>query len=435
MSVNRPAALTEVVGNLHEVEVSWPDHFGHVLGQRIPAERFPERASGLGFPFPDGLFAMNADAEVQFDARQANWDTGYANVYALPDMDTLRPLPWRDRVGHVVADIVDRHGEPVATSPRAVLRRMVDRLAGLGFEAFVGVEYEFYLLDADGSLLHDDIHAHSLERANLLEPVIGEFSGPLRQFVPVEKMQTEYGPGQVEINLVHQTALTAADDAFRLRYAVRETARRAGLLATFMAKPFTGFSGSSCHVHISLWRQGEPAFTPEEDRESAEARNAIAGVLRHLPALTLFGAPTVNSYKRYMKNSFAPTTVTWGGDNRTGAVRSLVGAPGDSRFELRTPGADANPYWAIAAVLAAMISGIEDDAQPPPRGVGYLYGDEHLLPGTLGEALAATRADPALIEMLGDDAVHDYLVVTESEWRAYTTQVTAWELDRYLKRA
>ncbi|MQY02693.1 glutamine synthetase family protein [Actinomadura macrotermitis] len=421
-------------GDLTEIEVAWPDQYGHVLGKRIPARRFLPRATGEGFPFCDAALAWNAVAEVQGDARLTNWGTGYPDVYAVPDPATFRRLPWRPGAAHVLADVVDHHRDPVRTSPRAVLRRVVDRLAALGYEARVGVELEFYVLNADGTPLQDGLHAYSLEKANELDPLLAEI-GALEPFVPVEGVLTEYGPSQVEVNLAYREALGAADDAFRLRYAVKELARRNGLLATFMAKPFNGQSGSSAHLHVSLWRHGEPLFAPVDGRESDLATQAIAGVLRHLPGLTLFGAPTVNSYKRYEAESFAPTSATWGGDNRTGAVRSLVETPEASRFELRASSADANPYWAVAAVLAATVAGLEAGERPPARGAGDLYADARRLPATLGEAIAATRDDAVLAEILGKDAVHDYAVLAEAEWTAYTTEVTSWETDRYLRRA
>jgi glutamine synthetase len=207
--------------------------------------------------------------------------------------------------------------------------------------------------------------------------------------VPVEGILTEYGPGQVEVNLAHADALTAADDAFRLRYAIKELARRHGLLATFMAKPFAGLSGSSSHVHVSLWQQGSPAFAPAGGGESPLARHAVGGLLGHLPAVTLFGSPTVNSYKRFVPDAFAPVTATWGGDNRTAAVRSLLETPESSRIELRTGSADANPYWLVAAILAAIVSGLESGAEPAERGHGR---QPRPLPRTFGHPLPACWA-------------------------------------------
>ena len=422
-------------GDLDEVEVAWPDQAGHVLGKRIPAARFLDRALGDGFTFCDAALAWNVVGDVVDAVSFSNSRLGYPDAYAVPDLSTAKPVPWRPRTAQVIADIVDHHRRPLAASPRAVLRRVLDRLARLGFTARVGVELEFYLLREDGSVPQEALQCYSLEKANELDPGLSTITAGLRQFLPIEGLQTEYGPAQVEINLAHAPALTAADDAFRLRYAAKELARRAGLLATFMAKPFTDQSGSSAHLHLSLWRDGQPAFGPVDGAEGPAARHAIGGLLRHLPAIALFGAPTVNSYKRYRPGSFAPATASWSGDNRTAAVRSLLETPSASRVELRTPAADANPYWAIAAALAAVAAGLEAAVEPPAKRSGNLYDEGAVIPTDLGQAVAATRQDGVIQEILGTTAVADFAAVTESEWSAYQGEVTEWEVSRYLRRA
>lgn len=428
--------LTDLIelGTVTDIEVAWPDHSGHVLGKRIPAARFAGRAAGPGFPFCGAALAWNAVGDVVAGVRLSSSEIGFPDLFAVPDLLTARPLPWRAGAWQVLADVVDHHRHPVAASPRQVLRGVINRLAGLGYIARIGVELEFYLLRPDGSLLQDGVQAYSLEKSNELDPLLSAITG-LGEYVPVEGALTEYGPGQAEVNLAHQEALTAADDAFRLRYAIKELAREHDLIATFMAKPFSGRSGSSSHIHVSLWRDGEPVFASAGGAESPAARHAVAGLLAHLPAVVLYGSPTVNSYKRFEPDSFAPVTATWGGDNRTASIRSLLETPEASRVELRTGSADANPYWLVAATLAAVIDGLERGAEPPERGEGDLSGRSAHLPLTLADAVAAARADEALTGILGEDAVHDYAVLAESEWRAYTRQVTSWETDRYLRRA
>ena len=428
--------LAEAIGDgrVAEVEVAWPDHSGHVLGKRIPASRFAARAAGPGFPFCGAALAWNTAGDVEPDVGSYGAGAGFPDLFAVPDPATARQLPWRPAAWQVLADVVDHHRHRVATSPRTVLQGVIERLGGLGYTAQVGVELECYVLRPDGTFLQDGIHAYSLEKSNELDPLLSAVA-ELGDYVPVEGILTEYGPGQVEVNLAHADALTAADDAFRLRYAIKELARRHGLLATFMAKPFTGHSGSSCHVHVSLWQQGRPLFAPAGGGESPLARQAIGGLLSHLPAVTLFGGPTVNSYKRFVPDAFAPVTVTWGGDNRTAAVRSLLETPESSRIELRTGAADANPYWLVAAILAAVVSGLESAAEPARRGDGDLSGRAEPLPATLAEALAATRQDKVLADILGPESVHDFAALAESEWRKFARQVTSWETDRYLRRA
>ncbi len=198
-----------------------------------------------------------------------------------------------------------------------------------------------------------------------------------------------------------------------------------------MAKPYPGISASSSHIHVSLWREGAPAFCPEADEPNALMRNALGGLITHLPAIALLGAPTVNSYKRYEPDTFAPTSVSWSDDNRTVAIRSVLHT-GATRIELRTPAADANPYWAVSSVLAAVVAGIEDGADPGARSVGYTFSAGPPLPRTLGDAIATLRADRRIRELLGQAAADDVIVTAEAEWRAFTTQVTDWDRDRYL---
>jgi len=428
--------LAEAIGRgqVTEVEVAWPDHSGHVLGKRIPAARFGGRAVGAGFPFCGAALAWNTAGDVQPDVRISTAGTGFPDLFAVPDLPTARPLPWRRDAWQVLADVVDHHRHPAAASPRAVLRGVIGRLAGLGYTARVGVELECYLLTPDGAPAQEGIQAYSLEKSNELDPLLSAI-GRLEPYVPVEGILTEYGPGQLEVNLAHQEALTAADDAFRLRYAIKELARQHGWLATFMAKPFAALSGSSSHVHASLWQQGRPLFAPVGGQESPLARQAVGGLLEHLPAVTLYGSPTVNSYKRFVPDAFAPVTATWGGDNRTAAIRSLLETPESSRIELRTGSADANPYWLVAAVLAAIVSGLETGADPAGRGEGDLSGQARPLPASLADAVTAARQDKVLADILGPDAAHDFAVLAESEWREYARQVSSWETDRYLRRA
>lgn len=420
-------------GTLREVEVAWSDPFGHAAGKRIPAAQFLARA-GHGFAFCEAALGWNTDGTVIDALRLTNWDGGYPDVHAVPDLATLRPLPWRGGVAHVISDILRPDGTPSLLDPRGVLRRVLDRLAGLGFTAKVGVELEFYLLERDGSPIRDDIKAYSLENANALEPLISELSDTLGAFTRLEGVQTEYGPGQVETNLVYTDALAAADDSARLKYAAKEVARRHGKVASFMPKPFSEHSGSSAHLHLSLWRDGQPAFTPVDGAENEVALLAIAGLLEHLPSITLFGAHSVNAYRRYTPDSFAPDTVNWSRDNRSAAVRSLVeDTPGATRIELRSGASDANPYWLVASALAAVIAGIEAGRRPPAAGTGNLYGKGSPLPDSLGTALALASQDDTIAEILGPDSVADFIAIARSEWQAYSGQVSDWERRRYLE--
>lgn len=420
-------------GSLTEIEVAWSDPLGHAQGKRIPAAQFLDRAQGSGFAFCEASLGWNADGTVIDGLRLTNWDGGYPDVFAVPDFSTFRGVPWRPGVGHVISDIVAHDRSPSLLDSRAVLRRVLDRLAGLGYTAKVGVELEFYLLNPDGTTYLDDIHAYSLENANALDPILSDLYETLGAFTRLEGIQTEYGPGQVETNLVYTDALEAADDSARLKYAAKEVARRHGKLASFMAKPFADQSGSSAHLHISLWRDGEPAFAGTGGTENDLALFAIAGLLEHLPSITVFGAHSVNAYRRFVPDSFAPATVTWSRDNRSAAVRSLVEAtPEGNRIELRTGAADANPYWLVASALAAVVAGIEAGRRPDAAEGGNLYGSGTPLPESLAVAVALAVRDDTITEILGADSVADFAAIAHSEWQEYSKQVTDWERRRYL---
>jgi glutamine synthetase len=428
------AALAD--GSLREVEIAWSDPFGHAQGKRIPAAQFLDRALGTGFAFCEASLGWNADGTVVDALRLTNWDGGYPDVYAVPDFATYRPLPWRAGVGHVISDIVAHDRSPSLLDPRAVLKNVIERLAALGFTAKVGVEFELYLLNADGTPFQDDIHAYSLENANALDPILSDLSATLSGFTRLEGIETEYGPGQIETNLVYADALEAADDAARLKYAVKEVARRHGKVATFMPKPFTEHSGSSQHLHISLWRDGEPAFAPRDGAENDLTLHAIAGLLEHLPSITLFGAHSVNAYRRFAPDSFAPATVTWSRDNRSAAVRSLIEPdPRAARIELRSGASDANSYWLIAAALAAVVAGVQAKRNPPPIQGGNLYTHGVPLPESLGVAIELATRDDTILDILGADSVHDFAALARSEWLQYTTEVSEWERRRYLVRS
>src|SRR6478752_267677 len=348
-------------GSLTEIEVAWSDPFGHAAGKRIPAAQFLDRALGGGFAFCEAALGWNTDGTVIDTLRLTNWGGGYPDVFAVPDFSTFARLPWRPGVGHVISDIVTHHRTPSLLDPRAVLRRVLDRLAGLGYT----------------------------------------------------------------------DALAAADDSARLKYAAKQVARRHGKLASFMPKPFSEHSGSAAHLHISLWQDGEPAFAAVDGSESELALYAIAGLVEHLPSITLFGAHSVNAYRRFAPDTFAPDTVNWSRDNRSAAVRSLVEeAPEASRIELRSGASDSNPYWLIASALAAVIAGLEAHRLPPEAATGNLYGRGTPLPDSLGTALALATQDDTILDILGADSVLDFAAIARSEWQLYIGHVSDWERRR-----
>jgi glutamine synthetase len=423
-----PLGRALAAGDLAEMEVAFTDHQGHMCGKRIPAHRI---ARGAQVAFCSAALAWDYVGDVHDGTSLTGPDSGYPDAFLRPDPSTYRRLPWRPEAGHVISDVVDHHGELLPQAPRSVLRRAIERIAGLGYDVRMGLEIELYLLNADGAPASTGVHCYSLQKANDLDPAASSILHGMGDFVELEGANVEYGPGQFEVNLANSDALSAADAGIRLKYGVREMARREGVKATFMAKPFNKVSGSSMHLHVSLWKDGEPAFAPENGAENPLMRLALGGLIRHLPGIAVYGSPTVNSYKRFEIDSFAPTNVSWGGDNRTVSIRSLVESPSATRIELRTPAADANPYWASAALLTAIAAGIQDGDDPGSRGEGYLYGIGDELPQTLGDAIRVARADAQMVDMLGRQPVEDFLHLSSKEWRAFTTQVSSWDIERY----
>jgi glutamine synthetase len=272
-----------------------------------------------------------------------------------------------------------------------------------------------------------------LQNANGLDPLLSDLHETLGEFTRLEGVQTEYGPGQVETNLVYTDALAAADDGARLKYATKEVARKHGKVASFMPKPFSEHSGSSAHLHISLWQGDQPVFAAVDGAESQTALYAIAGLFEHLPSITLFGAHSVNAYRRFAPDTFAPDTVNWSRDNRSAAIRSLVEeTPDASRIELRSGASDSNPYWLIASALGAIIAGLEARRPPPAAANGNLYGKGTPLPDSLGTAVALATQDDTILEILGEESVRDFATIAHSEWQQYVRHVSDWERERYL---
>jgi glutamine synthetase len=429
-----PKPLSELVacGDLSQIEIATADHQGHLRGKRFPITALP-RLKEHGFAMSDALLAWNFVADIA-DVGLTNYDTGFPDLVCVPDCERAYPLPWRRGAALVIGDAMYRDPDrPVPTSPRAVLRSVLDRYERAGFTVKAALELEFYLLDEQRRPLTEGPHCYSLSRANELEPALGEiFKHADYMGLPVEAANHEYGSGQAEVNLRYDDALSAADQTAVFKFAVKEIARRRGRIATFMAKPFSELSGSSMHVHFSLWRDGEPAFASAHDQPNELMLHSIGGLLEHLSGATLYASPTVNSYKRFEDGSFAPTSANWGFDNRTVSIRALLEQPTACRVEVRVGGADANPYWVLASQLAAALDGIDCETDPGPPEKGNAYGRGPRLPVTLAGAVAAARADTRLVERLGELACSDFALLSESEWAAFVGTVTDWDRDRYL---
>ena len=350
----------------------------------------------------------------------------------------------------VICDV--RHNishELVAEAPRSVLLGQLQRLHAQGFKAMAGSELEYYLFE-DSYRQAADKHHHDLAPAgsyiedyHVLQGFREEgFQGAARRHlrdsgIPVEGTKGEWGPGQHELNVRYADVLTMADRHCVYKECLKEVAEQMGLSVTFMAKYAAELAGSSCHVHLSLWRDGENAFagTAGPRTFSDVFRWFLGGWLEHLPETMVFYAPTINSYKRYRAESWAPTGIAWSLDNRTAGFR-VVGEGDGCRIECRVPGADCNPYLTYAAALAAGLDGIRRRVEPPPAFDGNMYAasDVPQVPGSLAEAVELFEASEFCRQSFGPDVVEHYTHFFRTEDRKYREAVTDWERKRYFER-
>jgi len=437
-------------GAIDTVVVAFTDHYGRLMGKRFDAGFFLEHAVAHGAEACDYLLTVDMEMNPVPGYRLANWELGYGDFHLRPDLRTLRVAAWLDRSALVLCDVLDRKTQaPVAPAPRALLRRQVERAAKLGFTAMAASELEYYLFQnsyreaAQKPFASLQPAGWYLEDYHLLQGARTEpFHGAVRRAlaasgVPVENSKGEWGKGQHELNIRYAEALEMADRHVIYKQCLKETADRMGLAVTFMAKPDAAQAGSSCHVHVSLWRGGRNAFAG--GRRSAEGsatfRHFLGGWLAHARELMVCYAPTVNSYKRYQSASWAPTRVAWSQDNRTAGFR-VVGQGDGLRVECRIPGADCNPYLAYAAALASGLDGIARRLEPPPLFSGDLYGAADLptVPTTLREAIGLFERSDFAREAFGADAVEHYLHFFRTEQAAFDAAVTDWEYKRYFER-
>jgi glutamine synthetase len=326
-------------------------------------------------------------------------------------------------------------GAPCELASREVLRGALERLAGLGFRARAAFEYEFRLRDGEGKPLSSGL-SYSLGEIARFDAFVARLVPALEALgVELSAVHTEAAPGLLELNVAARDGVRAADDATYCKLAVKEVARSMGLTASFLAKSEPGHEGSSGHLHLSLWRDGVSAFAGDGSGElTGPFAATIAGVIEHLPAASLLLNPTINSYKRLVPGWFAPVNASWGIENRTAAVRAIATSSGArARIECRRPGADANPYLALAALVTAATEGLRRGATPPRPVEGDACVREDLppLPGSLESALVAFEADQEFRTALGDTFCDYYATSRRWELSAWRQAVTEWERERY----
>jgi glutamine synthetase len=429
-------------GTIDTVVCAFTDMQGRLMGKREEAHYFVEDTLAHGLEGCNYLLALDMEMDPQPGYQMASWERGYGDFHLLPDLATLRRVPWLEGTAIVLCDVAWADGSPVVASPRQVLAAQVERARVAGLEPMFGSELEFYLLKesyAEAAEKHfreltpsvPYILDYHVLATTYDEGLIRQIrNGMQKAGIPVEGSKGEAWPGQHEINFRYADAMRMADNHVIYKNGAKEIAHANGCSITFMAKPDHTWIGSSCHIHASLWRDGKNVFAAGGDVFDP----FLAGWIEHGRQLALFLAPNINSYKRYAASSWAPTTLAWGHDNRTCGFR-VVGHGRAKRVETRLPGADVNPYLAFAALIAAGLAGIEAGLELPTPLEGNAYeSDAARFPTTLREAIAALETGTMARASLGDEVVDHYLNYGRTEQRLFDQVVTCWERERLFER-
>jgi len=412
-----------------------PDVNGSIRGKALRPAAF-ESALRHGTVMTDLILGLDPVDSPITDYERFGIRSGAADLVVHPDPETLHELRWRPGWRVCLATPIWQDGSRCEFASREVLRDTVSALGEVGLGPMAALEYEIRLWDGQGRPLSSGI-SYSLAE-------IGRYDAFLASLVPalegldvdLSAVHTEAGPGLLELNLGPRRGVRPADDATLVKFAVRDLAASMGLRASFLAKTVPGEEGSSGHIHLSCWSARGNAFASNDpaDPIPAQLSSAIAGILDHLPAASLLLNPTINSYKRLVPGWFAPVNASWGLENRSTAVRAIRSPRSElCRLECRRPGADANPYLALAALVASAADGIRRQAKPPAPVEGDAYSRDDLpeLPGSLESALRAFAQDPVLRHSLGDGFSEYYVTSREWELKAWRETVTEWERERY----
>ena len=442
-------------GEIDTVVAAQVDLQGRLMGKRFQVEFFLDSAYAETHSC-NYLQATDMEMNPVDGYQVTSWAHGYGDYVMRPDLATLRRIPWLEGTALVLCDVLHHHGHtPVAHSPRAVLQHQLDRLKAQDTQAFFGSELEFFLFRQTFEQAHtggyadltpispynEDYHIfQTTKEEHVMRAVRNGLQGAN---VPVENSKGEADAGQAEINVRYANALTMADRHVIIKNAVKEIAYAKGHAVSFLAKWSNDAAGSSCHLHQSLSDSAGTALFYDADAEhgmSKLMRHYLAGLLHHAREVTWFLAPYVNSYKRFVAGTFAPTKAIWSLDNRTAGFRVCADGTQAVRVECRIGGADLNPYLAMAALLAAGMSGIEQELELEAEFVGDAYGDGNTpnartIPETLREAIQLLDESAMLRNAFGDQVIDHYVHTARHEQAEFDRAVTDWELKRGFERA
>ena len=450
LTIDELTALHES-GDVDTVLVVFPDVQGRFMGKRVLSSFFLSEVPNNGGTVEacNYLLAVDVDMNVLDGFRFANWEQGYGDFACRPDLSTLRLVPWLERTALVICDLFDQHGEPVTVAPRTMLHRQIAAAASLGFTVKAGTELEFFLfqesmeeawakhfrdLTPSSNYVIDYHILHTTKDEWLIRKIRNDMAAA---GLPVEFSKGEAGLGQHELNLRYDEVMAMADNHTIYKNGAKEIAALAGRALTFMAKYRFDEAGSSCHIHSSLWDSTtDRSVMADEsgDGLSDTVRWWMGGLLATAADFAICWAPFVNSYKRYQPGSWAPTAVGWGIDNRTLGFR-VVGHGQGMRVESRVPGADCNPYLALAATIAGGLHGIANRIEPGDAFSGNGYeSDLPRIPHTLVDAIAAFESSEVARAAFGEEAHFHLLHMARQEWAEFNRTVTDWELRRNFER-
>jgi glutamine synthetase len=436
-----------------KVKIAITDIDGVLRGKYISVEKFISVSAGPGrdTSFCDVIFGWDAADAAYDNISYTGWHTGYPDTPARLDLSTFRKIPWENDIPFFLGELLQSDNK-IPVCPRGLLKKVLADAETEGFLPCFSQEFEWYNFAETPQSVHEKqfrdlqpitpgMFGYSILRSSLKNQFMTDLFNLLNRFgIPIEGLHTETGPGTYEAAICYSGILEAADRAVLFKTAVKEIAYQHGIMATFMAKINEHLPGCGGHVHQSLWDMDRKTnlFFDEKDplKVSVIMKQYIAGQLLLLPQLLPLYAPTINSYKRLVEGAWAPTTLTWGFDNRTVALRVLTGTGSSCRLETRVIGSDANPYLAMAGALASGLYGIKNKLslkQAATSGNGYLDHSNGRLPATLDEATKMMKQSAYAREILGTGFVDHFTGTREWEWRQHLKSVTDWEFKRYFE--
>ncbi|MDT3993869.1 glutamine synthetase family protein [Mammaliicoccus fleurettii] len=430
------------------------DMQGRLMGKRITGDFILENDISDGTHFCNYLLGTNFEMDTNDNFEFMNWDKGYGDYLAVPDLNTLKVVPWLEKTAMVFCDVYTVDGsESICIAPRNILKQQIKKAEAKGLSPHMASELEFYLFNNSFEDIskqgYDDLEAagHLNEDYNLLqgsknEPIYQKIRNQMHLMgITIESSKGEAYKGQHEINLKYSDALDAADQHLMFKHGMKEICIQNDKAVTFMAKPYEEWTGSSGHIHLSMMENGTKtnAFYAGDDAKEPKSetmQHFLAGIIKYTRDFSLMFAPYVNSYKRFAPNSWAPVSIAWSQDNRSAGYR-VVGEKNALRFESRISGADMNPYLAYSALIGAGLYGIENKIELTEELVGNAYEQDNIdrIPSSLHEAILTWKNSDVVQKVLGEDVAKHYLEAAQSEQNDFDSFVTTWERSRYFEQS